>query len=99
MCDDDINIAVMLSIAHDHDYTVSHSNNSIVYDTEHANNTIDDNIETMLSTDESFGILQYENNFQEVIFKNFDLKKKKNNYLRFYSLNFFRRTIQPITAK
>lgn len=65
----------MLSIAHDHDYSVLHLNDHD-YDTSELNNgiannieTIDDNIEALLSSDQNFGIMHYESD-DEVIFKN-----------------------------
>lgn len=79
MCDDDIYISAMMSIAHDHDYTILQYNpaNSIVHDNDytisqidqHSNSTIDNNIETMLSIDEGFGVMHYEPDTYEVFLK------------------------------
>jgi hypothetical protein len=68
MCDDDIRWNTIRSFAHDHDYTIMQDHdssgvilNKIVDD----NLTIDDNIETNLTIDQSFGILHF-----EVIYRN-----------------------------
>lgn len=49
------------SIMNDHNYTVLHWNNN-------NSHTIDDNITNILSIDQSFGVLHYENDSNEVIF-------------------------------
>lgn len=80
MCDEDISSIAMLSIVHDHDYEMNAAVLSIAEDhnycklefnnsiEEENSETIDDNIETCLLSDQSFGVLHYEVNFLECFF-------------------------------
>lgn len=62
MCDDVELSTMMSSIAHDHDYLNSQIK-------QNPSSIIDNNIETMLSIDESFGALLYEPDAYEVFEK------------------------------
>lgn len=78
MCDDDTLWNTMLSFTHDHDYGISklnaeitHEHNStglILNPTIEDDSTIDDNIDTTLGIDLSFGNLHFENENYEVIY-------------------------------
>lgn len=60
-----------MSIAHDHSYALTHPDYTHVIDLNgiHSNITIDDNIETMTLTDQSFGCLNYESDCDQVFLK------------------------------
>lgn len=79
-----------MSIAHDHSYALTHPDYTHVIDLNgiHSNITIDDNIETMTLTDQSFGCLNYESDCDQEF-----LKKHLENAFIFYSfiVKFFSR--------